>query len=68
MTVARGRVSYGSQSLEHRLSSCAAWAWLLHSVWNLPEVGIKLVPLALAGGLFTVEPRGKPQTFKKKLF
>ena len=37
-------------------------------MWNLPEVGIKLVSLALAGGLFTIEPPGKPQTFINKLF
>ena len=37
-------------------------------MWNLPEAGIKLVSLALAGALFTVEPPGKPQTFKNKLF
>ena len=29
-------------------------------MWNLPEVGIKLVSLALAGGLLTSEPPGNP--------
>ena len=33
VVVARGLSSYGSQALEHRLSSCGARAQLLHGMW-----------------------------------
>ena len=29
-------------------------------MWDLPGSGIKLVFLTLAGGVFTIEPPGKP--------
>ena len=41
---------------EHRLSSCGAWAELLHGMWDLPGLGIEPMSLALAGGFFTPEP------------
>ena len=36
-----GFSSCGSQPLEHRLNSGAAWAWLLCDKWDLPRPGIK---------------------------
>ena len=39
----------------HKLSSCSAWAQLLH----LPRQGIDLMSPALAGGFLTTEPPGK---------
>ena len=36
----------------HGLSSCGAWAQLLHDMWDLPRPGLKPVSLALAGGFF----------------
>ena len=56
-----GLRSCGSQTLEHRLSSCGAWAWLLLSVWDPPRSGTELMSLALASRHFTTEPLGKPQ-------
>ena len=55
-----GLSSCGSQSLEHRLNSCSAWASLLCSMWDLPGPGIEHMPPALAGRLFTAEPPRKP--------
>ena len=48
------------QGLEHRLSSCDAWAYLLHSMWDHPGPGIEAVSLALAGRFLTTEPPLKP--------
>ena len=62
VVVARGPSSCGSRALERRLSSCAAWAQLLCSVWDLPEPGLEPVPPALAGGFLTTAPPGKPHT------
>ena len=45
--------------LVHGLSSCGAWAWLLHRMWNLPIRGIELVSPALAGRLPSTVPQGK---------
>ena len=42
----------GAWALEHRLSSCATWAWLFHSMWDLPRSGIEPMSPALAGGFF----------------
>ena len=36
------------------LSSCHAWASLLHSVWDLPGPGIELMFPALAGRFLTI--------------
>ena len=51
------------------LSSCGAWAQLLHGMWDLPRPGIELVPFALQGGFLTTGPPGKPQgsIFKGKV-
>ena len=48
-----------SWPLEHRLSSCGTLAWLLLSMWDLPESKVKLVSPELAGRFFTTEPRRK---------
>ena len=59
VVVACGLSSCNSQALEHRLSSCGAWGWLLCTMWNLPHPGIKPVSPALAGGSFAIKPPGK---------
>ena len=41
------------QTLEHRLSGCSSWVWLLHGMWDLPRPGVKPVSPALAGGFLT---------------
>ena len=39
-----------------------------HSMWDLPRLGIEPMSPALAGGLFTTEPPGKPRKdFKAKV-
>ena len=55
-----GFSSCGSRALEHRLSSCGAWAQLLRGMWDLPGPGLKPVSPALAGGFLTTAPPGKP--------
>ena len=55
-----GFSSCGSRALEHRLSSCGAWAQLLHGMWDLLEPGLKPVSPALAGRFLTTAPPGKP--------
>ena len=59
VAVARGLSSCGSRALEHRFSSCGAWAPLLRSMWDLPAPGIEPVSPALAGGFLTTVPSGK---------
>ena len=56
----RGLSSFDSRALKHRLNSCVAWSWLLHSMWDLSGPGIEPVSPALAGRFFTTEPRGEP--------
>ena len=51
--VALGLSSCGSRALEHRLSSCGAWAPLLQGVWDPRRPGTELV-------FFTTEPPGPP--------
>ena len=60
VVVACGLGSCGSQALEHRLSSCGAWAWLSHGMWDLPGPGIKHVSPVLTSGFLTTKPQGKP--------
>ena len=48
------------RALEHRLSSCGAWAYLLGSMCNLPRGGMEPICSILAGRFFTTEPPGKP--------
>ena len=55
-----GFSSFGSQALEHRLSSCGARAQLLRGMWNPPGPGIEPMSPALAVELFITEPPGKP--------
>ena len=61
VVVACGLSSYGSWSPEHRLSSCGSRAQLLRGMWDLPGPGLEPVSPALAGGLPTTAPPGKPQ-------
>ena len=51
----------GSWAPQHRLNSCGEWAWLPHSLRDLPRSGIKPVCPELADGFFTTEPPGKPK-------
>ena len=44
-------------------SSCGTRAQLLCGMWNLPRPGLEPVSPALAGGLLTTEPPGKPCTY-----
>ena len=53
-----GFSSGGSRALEHRLSSCGAWAGLLRSMWDLPRPGLEPVSAALAGRFSTTAPPG----------
>ena len=57
--------SCGSRALEHRLSSCGAWASLLHGMWDLPGPGLEPVSPALAGGFLTTLPPGKSRKILK---
>ena len=43
-----------------RLSSCGSRAQPLHGTWDLPRPGLEPVSPALAGGLSTTAPPGKP--------
>ena len=54
-----GFSSCGTRALERRLSSCGAWAYLLHGLWDLPGPGLEHVSPALAGGFSTTAPPGK---------
>ena len=51
----------GSRALEHRLSSGGAQTQLLHSMWDLPRLGLEPVSPALAGRFSTTAPSGKSQ-------
>ena len=59
-----GFSSCGSRALERRLSSCGAWAQLLHGMWEFPRPGLEPMSPALAGGFLTTAPPGKSSTFK----
>ena len=41
------------------LSSCGAWAYLLHDIWDLSFPVIKPMSPALAGGFLATGPAGK---------
>ena len=56
-----GFSSCGSRDLEDGLSGWGTRASLLRGLWDLPRSGTEPVPRALAGGLFTTEPPGKPK-------
>ena len=60
-----------SPAAEHRLqtrrlSSCDSRAQPLRGMWDLPRPGHEPVSPALAGGLPTTAPPGKPGTFLLK--
>ena len=55
-----GLSSCGSRALQCRLSSCGTWAQPLHRMWDPPRPGLEPVSPALAGGLPTTAPPGKP--------
>ena len=55
---AYGLSSCSSRAPEHRLNSCGAEAWLVHSMWDLPGSEIASRSSALAGGFFTTEHQG----------
>ena len=56
-----GFSSSGLRALEGRLSSCGAWAQLLHGMWDLPRPGIEPMSPALAGRFLTTVPPGQSQ-------
>ena len=45
----------------HKLSNCSSRAQLLCGMWDLPRPGLEPVSPALAGGLPTTAPPGKPR-------
>ena len=59
VAVTRGLSCCGSRALEQRLSSCGAWAQLLHGMWDLPGPGLEPMSPALAVGFLTTAPPGK---------
>ena len=59
--------SCGSRAPERRLSSCGAQAQLLRGMWDPPRPELEPVPPALAGGLPTTVPPGKPLFFSFEL-
>ena len=59
VVVAQGLSSCASRALEHRLSSCGAWAQLFRGMWDLPRPGLEPVCPALAGRFLTTVPPGK---------
>ena len=58
VVVACGLSSFSSRALEHRLSSCVAWVYLLQGTWDLPEQGSD--PWLLHWLADTTEPPEKP--------
>ena len=60
VVAAHGLHSWGSQALEHRLSSCGQWAELPRSMWDPPGSGIELQSPPLGGRCLTTEPAEKP--------
>ena len=55
-----GLSNFGSQALEHSLSSCWAQAQLLHRMWDPLAPGIESVSPALQDRFLTTRPPGKP--------
>ena len=49
-------------------SSCGARAELLRGMWDLPRPVIEPVSPALAGGLSTTAPPGKPNIFNIMMY
>ena len=64
VVVALGLSNCCSWALEHRVSSCGAWAYLLCGMWDLRKSGTEPRSPALAGRFFTTEPpRNLPSNF-----
>ena len=61
--VALGLSNCRSEALEHWLSSCGTWSWLLRSMWDFPGPGLEPVSPALADEFLTTRPPGKPQKY-----
>ena len=60
VVVAGRLISWGSRSLETRLSSCGTQAQLLlRGIQDLPRLGIEPVSPALVGGFLPIVPLGK---------
>ena len=59
LTIAASLVA-GHRLQTRRLSSCGSRAQLLRGTWDLPRPGLEPVSPALAGGLSTTAPPGKP--------
>ena len=60
----------GARALGAWASVVAAWAWLLHRMWNLSGPGVEPMSPALAGGFSTTGPPGKsyhPHLMDKKV-
>ena len=55
--------SCDSRAPQHRLSSCGARAYFLHSMWDLPAPALKPVSPTLAGGFLTTVPPGKSRLY-----
>ena len=49
----------GLWTLEHGLSSCVTWAYLVHGMWDLPRPGSQPMSPVLAGGFLSIVPPGK---------
>ena len=55
---------HGLQGAAYGLHHCgASWAYLLHSIWNIPEPGIEPVSLSLTGRLLPTAPPWKSRKY-----
>ena len=63
--VADHHCGIGLWTLEHGLSSCVTWAYLVHSMWDLPRPGSQPMSPILAGGFLSIVPPG--QSFSRFL-
>ena len=61
LTIAAPPVA-GHRLQTRRLSSCGSRAQVLRGMWDLPRPGLEPVFPALAGGLSTTAPPGKPSS------
>ena len=52
----------GFRSWSTRVQECGTWAELLHSLWDLPGLGLEPMFPELADGFLTTRPPGKPWT------
>ena len=62
LTIAASLVA-GHRLQTRRLSNRGSRAQLLRGMWDLPRPGLEPVSPALAGGLSTTAPPGKPNIF-----